>query len=210
MAWYDVFSNFYDKSLEELYRSGRQSAVEALQLNDGDVVLDVGCGTGQNFDPIIERIGKDGVLVGVDLSEGMLKKARERSQSLEGKAIHLLKKSASEIDASDLQPLGIEKADAVIIALALSVIPRWEQALEAALALLKPGGRISILDVHAERWVPQKTIVEWMARADLNRKVWEHLEGKVEDFHHEILDRSIHTFGGNLYCAAGTARESSS
>lgn len=55
--------------------------------------------------------------------------------------------------------------------LGLSVIPDWERALRASLELLRPGGSYLILDVFAERRVPQTALVELVARASYERDV---------------------------------------
>lgn len=49
-----------------------------LRLQPGQTVLDVACGTGQNFDLFLEQIGPEGCLLGLDYSTGMLRKAQER------------------------------------------------------------------------------------------------------------------------------------
>src|SRR3990172_12612029 len=61
-----------------LAESVRRQAVRLLALKQGDVVLDVACGTGLSFPHIQERIGPQGQLIGVDLSAEMLAKAREK------------------------------------------------------------------------------------------------------------------------------------
>jgi ubiquinone/menaquinone biosynthesis C-methylase UbiE len=58
----------------------RRKAVELLELRRGEIVVDVACGTGLNFEPIIERVGPEGRLFGIDLSPDMLA-ARELAQS---------------------------------------------------------------------------------------------------------------------------------
>ena len=44
MKWYDIFSNFYDNSLEKLYFSSRKRAIELLDLKDNQTVIDIACG----------------------------------------------------------------------------------------------------------------------------------------------------------------------
>jgi len=58
----------------------RHRAVSELRLQPGDVVLDIGCGTGMSFRPIREAIGAEGRLVGIDPSPEMLART-ERSRS---------------------------------------------------------------------------------------------------------------------------------
>ena len=48
MKWYDIFSNFYDSSLEKLYSDSRKRAIELLDLKSGQVILDVACGSGRH------------------------------------------------------------------------------------------------------------------------------------------------------------------
>src|SRR5207237_4430927 len=55
----------------------RRMAVERLGLRTGDGVLEVGCGTGRNFPHLRHAVGANGQAFGVDLSAGMLAKARE-------------------------------------------------------------------------------------------------------------------------------------
>lgn len=76
MKWYNLFSNFYDKSLEKLYFSSRQKAVELLDLNDNHIVMDVACGTGANFKHI-QASNYQLDICGFDYSRGMLKKGQE-------------------------------------------------------------------------------------------------------------------------------------
>ncbi len=53
----------------------RKQAVSALKLKRGDIVVDVGCGTGSNFPLIEEIIGAEGKIIAVDLSQEMLDQA---------------------------------------------------------------------------------------------------------------------------------------
>ena len=56
----------------------RRRAVDLLPLGRGDVVLDVGCGTGRCFPWLVDRVGPTGTVVGVDPAEGMLCLARDK------------------------------------------------------------------------------------------------------------------------------------
>src|SRR6516225_8125230 len=56
----------------------REKAVEALALKRGDAVVEIGCGTGLNFGLLENAIGREGKIVGVDLTDAMLSRAQER------------------------------------------------------------------------------------------------------------------------------------
>ena len=74
---YNLIARIYDLRIG-LWMPGRKPALEALRPRPGDTVLDLACGTGLNFRHIIERIGPQGRIVGVDCTRGMLKRARHR------------------------------------------------------------------------------------------------------------------------------------
>jgi demethylmenaquinone methyltransferase/2-methoxy-6-polyprenyl-1,4-benzoquinol methylase len=57
----------------------RRRAVDLMPIQPGDVVLDVGCGTGRNFPWLVDRVGPTGTVVGLDPAEKMLSLARQRS-----------------------------------------------------------------------------------------------------------------------------------
>ena len=209
MAGYNTFSVFYDALLERLYKSSRRQAADALGLEPGAAVIDLACGTGQNFPFLVERLGEEGRLVGVDLSPGMLGRARRRARNWP--QVRLL-----EMDARELAPRHIAEAcggpvavDAVLVTLGFTVIPDWQAVFENTFELLRPGGRYVIFDAYAdaERRVPQSRVVEFFAQADLGRRVWEPLERASKDFERRILPGSPHVHGGQLVLASGLRPE---
>src|SRR6516225_4867472 len=56
----------------------REKAIKALALKAGDTVVEIGCGTGLNFSLLQNEVGREGKIVGVDLTDAMLSRARER------------------------------------------------------------------------------------------------------------------------------------
>ncbi len=56
----------------------RKKAIDALNLQRGDTVVEIGCGTGLNFSLLQQAIGHDGKIIGVDLTDAMLAQARKR------------------------------------------------------------------------------------------------------------------------------------
>ncbi|MCK4266160.1 MAG: methyltransferase domain-containing protein, partial [Thermoplasmata archaeon] len=80
---YDRWSRYYDTvdtfpGIGRLEKRWRLEAIESLELKPDDMVLDVGTGTGLILPWIAERL-TTGKVMGIDLSENMLEKARERA-----------------------------------------------------------------------------------------------------------------------------------
>jgi ubiquinone/menaquinone biosynthesis C-methylase UbiE len=118
----------------------RRRLAAALALHPGDRVLDIGCGTGLNFEPSLARIGAQGSLVGVDLTPEMLDRARKRIARQGWGNVELV-----EADAADL-PFEDESFSAVCSTLALSIVPDWRRGVAEAWRVLKPSGRLAAFD----------------------------------------------------------------
>jgi ubiquinone/menaquinone biosynthesis C-methylase UbiE len=205
MGWYDLFSYTYDRSLEALYRPYRVQALAALGAGPGATVLDLACGTGQNFDLLVAAVGPEGRVVGVDLSAGMLRQARRRADRAGWHHVTLARGDAQQLTPAWLrEATGVEAVDGAVCTLGLSAMPAWEAAFQRSFDLLRPGGRYVLLDVHAARRVFQTRVVELMARADLSREVWTPLRQACPDFRLDELGGSPRTFGGTLFVASGT------
>lgn len=202
--WYDIFSLFYDRALEKRYRHSREEAVAALGVTPGSLVLDVACGTGQNFPLLQHNIG-DGAIVGVDHSPGMLRQARRRVAQAGWINVHLVQSDIHRFRADQLaQHSGRSSVDFVICTLGMTVMAEWEAAFQQSYDLLQPGGRIVLFDAYAEEWVFQTWMSKVGAQANLSRRFWEPLEAVADDFHLKDLPGSPHDFGGRLYLASGT------
>lgn len=203
--WYDLFSLFYDRALEDLYAPFRPAAVEALRLSGGETVLDLPCGTGQSFDGLAAAVGASGTVLGVDASSGMLKKARRRVSRNGWAQVRTRQADASSVDAAWLlTETGLEQVDGILCALGLTVLPEWEATVERLFSLLRKGGRFVVLDVHAVERTREAKSVELVARADLSREAWRSLEARCADFERIVLSTDRQTHGGELYVAAGT------
>ena len=207
MKWYDIFSNFYDNSLEKLYFSSRKRAIELLDLKDNQTVIDIACGTGANFKHI--KASNDNVtLYGTDYSSGMLKKGQDSIEKNSWTNTFLFQADARELTLSSIEKYTNKKLsfDRVICVLGLSVIPEWEMVLDNLIVLLNENGKIVIVDVFAEKRNLNTWLVEKIAKADLNRKIWQTLETKTDNFHQEYLPVKESKVGGKLFVAVGTKR----
>lgn len=207
MGWYDLFSNFYDRSLEPLYRAPRRAAAEALELEPGHAVLDLPCGTGQSFAELAERVTPGGVVLGVDFSQGMLARAQGKIERAAWKHVHVMQSDVHALDGAGLQQaIAREQVDRLHVFLGFTAFPEWEQAFANLWRLLAPGGRCVIVDVHAERPSFQGRMVNLVARADIRRRVWEPLERVADGYERRELPSS-REHGGQIFLACGRKPE---
>ena len=196
---YGFLSRFYDASLESLYREARAAAAAALRLAHGDAVLDVPCGTGQSLAALVDGAGPRGRVVGVDLSDGMLREARRRVEKQAWSNVELV---AGDVGALDATRVPLDAFDRLHVFLGMSVFPDPAQAFEQLWSRLRPGGRCVIVDVFAERLGVQGRLVNLTAGADIRRRSWEHLEQRCAGFErHDLPSKWQH--GGTLFLAAG-------
>jgi demethylmenaquinone methyltransferase/2-methoxy-6-polyprenyl-1,4-benzoquinol methylase len=119
----------------------RRKAVAAIGLRPGDRVLEVGVGSGRNLPYLLDAVGPSGVVVGVDLSAGMLAEARKLVAKRGVTNVELIEASAATVELD-------RDFDAVLFSLSYSVIPEAVRpaALARAWAGLRPGGRLVVLD----------------------------------------------------------------
>lgn len=135
---YRLWSPIYDVVLTRLFASGRQRALQLLELQPAERVLIVGVGTGADL-PLLPR----GVSTfGVDLSRDMLARANAKLPLTERNILLVCG------DAQSL-PISLQSFDAVILNLILSVVSDSAACWRESLAALKPNGRIVIFDKFA-------------------------------------------------------------
>ncbi|MCB9598475.1 MAG: class I SAM-dependent methyltransferase [Sandaracinaceae bacterium] len=195
MGWYDWFSSFYDSSLEALYADARAAAADGLSLSSAERVLDLPVGTGQSLGPLLERLDPSATVVGVDLSAGMVDKARARAErSGWGSRVELV--------VGDVHTVEVEGYDRLHVFLGMTAFPRHEEAFERLWAGLAPGGRAAVVDVYAEKPGFQGKMVNLVARADITRRAWEPLERLAEGFERVALPPNP-KYGGELWLATG-------
>lgn len=117
----------------------RSKAVNRLELKPGDHALEIGCGTGRNLAPLVQAVGPDGHVYGVDLSEGMLTEARKLRAQAGWSNVTLSRSDAASYTA----PVPVSGA---LFSLSYAVIPNHREALARAWEQLSPGGYLVIMD----------------------------------------------------------------
>lgn len=196
---YDVTANLY-YLLGFREQAYRRMAVDALDLHEGDQVVEIGCGTGLNFALIEQAIGPDGKLIGVDLTPEMLAQARRRVQRQGWRNVELVESRAGEYTF----PKGTH---GVLSTFALTLEPEYEEVIRRGAEALLPGGRWVVLDFKVpERW-PGSLVWLWLqvtrpfgVTLDLkDRHPWESIARHLTQYHCRTF------YGGLAYIASGTA-----
>lgn len=156
---YARWAPVYDLVFATIMKPGRKAAAAAAS-RDGGLVLDVGVGTGLEL-PMFSRGTR---LVGVDLSEPMLKRAQERVtkeglKNVEG----LIKMDAMNLAFPDAS------FDCTVAPYVLTVVPDPKATLDELARVTKPGGEIVLVNHIGAEAGPIALIEGWMGRrsADL-------------------------------------------
>jgi ubiquinone/menaquinone biosynthesis C-methylase UbiE len=137
----------YDRKAAELIERSYQTpeivnqrlrTLAALALARGESVLDAGCGTGLLLEQEARAVGSEGRAEGVDFSDAMLDHARTRCSGLE----------QVRLQQGSIETLPFEDAsfDAVSCTQTLLYVEDMDQALLEIHRVLKPGGRIAIVE----------------------------------------------------------------
>jgi len=210
MVLYDFLAPVYDPLLKPIYAPFRRRALKMLELKPGSVVLDLACGTGQNFPYLSSAVGKNGALVGIDVSKGMLRKARRVAEGCAFARTFLLQMDATRLSPSLLiERTGLSEVDAVVCTYGFTSMKDWEEAFRRSFALLKAGGIYFIHDIHATKRSLHASAFEMATRVDLSRESSWPLQKLCSDFHFEHIDPSSHIFAGRLFIARGIKPASS-
>jgi ubiquinone/menaquinone biosynthesis C-methylase UbiE len=160
----------------------RSLAAVRLAVQPGARVLEIGCGTGRNFPFLQQFVGPAGTIFGVDISAGMLAKARMLCASEHWDNVELTQCDAAEYIAP-------EPLDAILFGLCYNTMPHHLTVLRHAWKLLRPGGRIVIMDGKVPPGLLGRLALPFglwlMKRTMLGNpfiKPWEHLSTLAENF----------------------------
>ncbi|MGH1522753.1 class I SAM-dependent methyltransferase [Leifsonia sp. L25] len=180
-AHYDLTSRLYPVPGYP-QRSQRLRTVRALGLRAGATVVEVACGTGLNFPLLEDAIGPGGRLIGVDLTDAMLDRARTRVAAHGWRNVELVQADASEF----VFPDGV---DAILSTYALTQVPDCGAVVAHGAAALVRGGRWAVLDLkkpdRTPAWLTRLGIAAVGRSASLDewigRRPWEVIRAAMRE-----------------------------
>ncbi len=151
---YARWAPVYDVVFGAVFEPGRKAAIKAAERIGGRI-LEFGVGTGFAL-PAYKRSNR---IVGVDISEPMLQKAREKVE----------KEKLSHVEGlclMDGAQMGFADAsfDVVIAQFVITVVPHPEETLEEMARVLKPGGEIILVNHLGAEDGPRAVFERWFAR----------------------------------------------
>lgn len=126
----EVYEEFF---LPALFQQWKERMTDAAQIQSGDQVLDVACGTGVLACAARAKVGESGVVVGVDINDGMLAVAERKAANIEWR-----KSSAEDLPFED------DSFEKVVSQFGLMFFEDRVKALEEMARVLKPNGILAV------------------------------------------------------------------
>lgn len=202
---YDATARYYDMALKLYALAGinqklRKKAVSLLQLQRGDHVVELGCGTGVNFSLILESIGPEGRLTGVDISPNMLDIAQRRVVHAGWRNVELVHQDIVEYRYPG-------EVNGVISVGVLGYIDDCDRLIESASQAIVSGGRFVVLDGKLPDRMPGwlfDLFIRVSRPFGVTRDYFEKWTWKlVERYFGETTFESL--YGGMLFLSSGRA-----
>lgn len=114
---------------------------EFAKIKDGDTVVDLGSGAGNDCFVARAETGENGRVIGIDMTPAMVDKAKANATKLGFRNVEF---HLAEIEK---MPLADNTADVVVSNCVMNLIPNKENAFKEVYRIIKPGGHFSISDI---------------------------------------------------------------
>ncbi len=129
---------------------GNPTAIDALR--PGEVVVDLGCGAGMDSFLAARSVGPKGHVIGIDMTDAMLEKARTNARAAEIENVEFRKGYIEALPIED------ESVDVIISNCVINLSPEKNKVYAEAYRVLRPGGRVMVSDVVLERELPGEVL----------------------------------------------------
>ena len=159
---YSLQRHFYDIT-RKYYLLGRDQLLDAMNIQTGDAVLEVGCGTGRNL-AILAKRHPGAHFFGLDASKRMLESADVKLDSARIENVTLANELAENfyyVNTFEMR----ERFDKIFFSYSITMIPAWRDAINNALNNLRPGGELWIVDFYDQKDLPRtfrKMLQNWL------------------------------------------------
>ncbi|MGZ8510946.1 MAG: arsenite methyltransferase [Chitinophagaceae bacterium] len=130
---------------------------EFARIKEGDTVIDLGSGAGNDAFVARKLAGENGKIIGVDFTEPMIARARANAEKLGFNNVEF-----RQGDIEDM-PVTANKADVIVSNCVLNLVPNKHKVFSEIYRVLKPGGHFSISDIVLEGELPS----QWKEVAEL-------------------------------------------
>ncbi|MCU0362550.1 MAG: methyltransferase domain-containing protein [Bacteroidales bacterium] len=125
-------------------------AINYSEAASGEVCVDLGSGRGTDVIRLAEKVGTEGYVYGVDISEGMLKKARETATRLGVKNAEFINSPLEKLPVDDC------RADLVISNCTINHSSDKQLVWNEIFRILREGGRFVVSDIYSAEPVPEE------------------------------------------------------